>query len=274
MTANLRLAWYNDHDDATLTVSGAGGEVTGFEATKTQNTIRSDVLRSVDTSTMTVSGTLPDSRVGSWLLIPRHKLNGASVQLKLYSDAAWATQVLATSTVPAPCYTASETFVSSKGSNDPFAADAPFWIFFAETTYRSYKIIVSGTPDDVAYYEIGRIRLMRYMEFARSASYGLTLGYQSIEDRARTQGGSLRGNQSAIIRTMQFDFAGINENEYASLLDAYRLAGTTGEVAVSVYPGDSDRRAALHTIAGTFSAINSVGRQVRILQNKVQLEEN
>ena len=273
MSDGIRIGSHNDYDDATLTVSVT--VVTGFEVEKTQNTVRTDTLRSVNTaSPMVVTGVLPQTRVGSWLHIPVHSLKGCTVQLQLYSDAGASVLALNAGTVNVPFYTATEPFVNSRGSNDPFASKAPIVLFFAETSYRSFKLTFDGTPDDVSYYEVGRIRLMRYWEMLRNAAFGAALGRITIEDRVRTQGGTLRGNQSATIRTYSLDLNGIEDDEYATLDDVFEENGTTGEVSISLYGGENSRREAIWTGAGTLSALNAIGRQVRVLTNKIQFESN
>ena len=276
MTANLRLCYYNDHDDATLSVSGAGGSVTGFDPDNTQNTVRTSTLRSANASTnLVLSGLLPQTRTASFLMLPRHTLAGADVQLDLYSDAAWTTNVYSSGANAVTCYSASTGYVDSRGSRDPFAARAPYWLYFAETSYRSYKITFSGTPSAVSYYEVARIYLGRYLELSINPQYASDiLNWIDQSTRGRTQGGTLRGDLGALIRTWKFTLNDLTEDETMFLSDGFQNNGTVGEWAISMFPGDGTRIEALYTGAGTLSGLNAIGRQVSRLTSTLQFEED
>ena len=273
ITANLRIT-PDDWRDATLTTSIT--PAAGFEVTNTQNTIRSSVLKSADTTTMTVSATWPQSRVGSALYLFNHLLHGASVRAQFYSDAGWSTPSIAFSdsgTVPALCYTTTaDRYSNSLGSKDPHLADSPYWLYFAETTYRSAKLTFSGTPSAVSYFQVGRILGGRYFEAAINPSYGMQLGELDTGKSGRTEGGTKRGYPGESWPTLIGDLNGVSEDERTFWRDFMRTTKRSTDFAVSVFPGDGTTLERDHTINGTFSSLDAIGREVSRLTKRFQVE--
>src|SRR4051812_26416326 len=87
--ANLRIGHTNHHDSATLTATSTAS--VSFPVTDTQSPARDQAWRSNALTAQTISGTLPASVKASFMFIGRHLCHGATVQLQLYSDAAWTT---------------------------------------------------------------------------------------------------------------------------------------------------------------------------------------
>ena len=271
-TDNLTIVPKNDADDAVLTVSSA---VTGFEAVNTQNTVRSRVWRSTSNAGQTFTGVWSASRTISHASLHAHLCHAGSWRLQLFSDAGATVQVLDATggATSATSYTASEPYVWSEGSNDPFRSNSPTWVWFAETLARSFKLTLSGTPAQ-AYWQIGRLWLGRGLRLAVNPAYGLQLTIVDNTDTDITRGGSARTNLGAYWRMLQFDLQGINDNEYATWMDIMTQAGRGRDVLASVFKGDGTRKEALHTIAGKFPSLDTIARQVSWLTKTVSIREN
>jgi hypothetical protein len=267
---NSRIVPKNDWDDAELTASAAAES--GFDVENTQNTIRDKTWRTTSNATQSITGVWASNRTVSHFSLHRHLCHEGNVRLQLYSDAAASVQVYDSGTVSATPYTVSGLYTWSQGSSDPLKELAPYWLWFAETSARSFKVTFSGTTGD--FYQVSRAWIGRYWEPARSPTFGMTLGHKDNTDAVRTQGGSLRTNAGEIWRYLSMDFNGINEVELETWNDIRVYAGTSKDVMVSVFPGNGTRKEALHTLAGRFSNLNDIGRPSQVISMRVQLEEN
>lgn len=272
-TANLRIT-PDDWRDATVTCSVSPSS--GFEVINTQNTIRGDVFRSPNTTTMTISATWAASRVASALYLFNHLLHGASIRTQIYSDAAWATPAVAFSdsgTVAALCYTTTtDGYTNSLGTKDPNKDSSPYWLYFAETTYRSVKLTISGTPSAVSYFQIGRILLGRYFGATAGPSFGFQLGESDTGNSTRTEGGSRRGYSGYSWPTMSFELNNIRPTERTFWRDFMRTNKRGTDFAVSVFPGDGTSRERDYTINGCFSSVDALNNESRRFTKRVQVE--
>lgn len=273
--SKLRIVPKNDWDDMVLTPSAAA-EV-GFEVTNTQNTIRGQVWRTTSNASQSIIGVLPSSRILSHFSMHRHLNHAGNIRVQAFSDAAAtipASPFSDSGAVSAIPYTADEPYEWSEGSNDPFFSSAPYWLWFEETTIRALKVTFSGTPDQ-NFWQASRFWAGRYMSLYYDPPFGgMFLGQQENTDRERTQGGSLRTNIGEQWRTMSFDLHAIKEYELAPWIDIRAYAGTSKDVMVSVFPEYGTRREALYTMAGRLANLNDIGREVKRLTSRVQLEEN
>lgn len=272
-TGNLSIG-FNDHDDATLSCSVV--PPAGFEAENTQNTDRADVLRTADLTTFSVTGVVPETRTASSVFLFRHLLAGASVRWQFYTDAGATTPATGgdSGTVAALCYTASETFQFSTGTNDLNVTESAFWYHYAApVTYRSYKLTVSGTPSAAAYFQIGRIAVCRMFQVAVNPDYGVRLGLKDLSRPYRTDGGTLRVARGEVYRTLTVDLSGVYEYERSIWVQIMRNAGTGRDVVASVFPGDGTTLERDYTMNGMFSSLDDIGRQVSRLTKRLQLEE-
>lgn len=273
---NLRIAPRNFHDEATLT---SADELTSLPATNTQQVRRGLVYRSSSATTpmVAIKGTLASARRVNCFAALRHNLYAASLQLQLYSDAAWTTQVydstaLAAADLIAGAYDWGYTPAGTNSQFDPLVTEAPFRLFFAEQTVQSYQLTVSGTLG-AAYAEIGRIFLGRYLELAINPSYGLGLGWQTSSQQVATRGGSLPTNDGARWRTLTFDLNAIGEAQRPTLLDIMAQCGLTRDMLVSVYPEDGTRRERDYTMNAKFTSLAPIARQPAFHTLKVAMRE-
>lgn len=268
----MRIVPKNDWDDATLTVSAA--EEDGFPVQNTQNTIRDKTWRTTSNSSQSVTGVWASAITLSHFSMWRHLNHAGSFRWQLYSDAAATAGLYDSAALSATCYSAAEPYTWSSGTNDPLKTKAPSWLWYSEIALvRAAKLTFSGTPSQ-AYWLASRIFCGRYMGLAVNPVYGLQLGQQTLTERGRSQGGSLRTNEGESFRTLNFDLNDINENELASWMDIREYAGTSKDVVASVFPGDGTRLEALNMICGRMMNLNDIGRQVSRLTMRVQIEEN
>jgi hypothetical protein len=171
-------------------------------------------------------------------------------------------------------YTASEPYTWSTGTNDPFQSEAPYRYYFgSDVTWRSFKLTVSGTPSAVAYYQIGRIFIGKYIELARSLKFGAQSGRKSTARSNRTEGGSKRSYRGNSWRVLDGDLAGLTPSEFATWEDFMQEVDTTKDFALSLYPGDGDRKEALYTLDCTLSNVNAIGHDVGVFTGRLQVEE-
>lgn len=263
-----RIVFYNDHDDAVLTASSTA---TGFPASDTQNNIRSRVFRTTGTGTQSMTGVLSASRVANHFSMWR--LRGrSSVQLQLFSDAGASAQVYSSgSNAINTVITDSDPFSWSTGSNNPFLQNQPYWLWFNNTTYRSYKITWSGSPSDYSYYQVSRIWLGKALELTQPPNFGIQLGMDDLTDRNRSMGGSLRTNIGESWKKLQFDLGKANA-DHTTWLKIMEHCGTGRDLVVSIWPelGNEDERD--YMINGKFVALDPLVRDVAVYTKRVQIE--
>ena len=270
----MRIVPYNDHDDATLTVNVT--LPSGFEAENTQNAVRSDVLRTSDTTTLVITGVLTASRVANCFFIFRHLLNGASVRLQLFTDsgASVAASGGDSGTNPIVWWTAAETYSWSNATNDRFASESGYRYYFAaDVTYLSYKLTISGTPTSSSYYQASRIFIGRYMELARSPDFGMQLGYKDLTRTNRTQGGSRRSYVGEGYRTLTGNLNYVKAAELSTWVQIHRQSGTGRDLVVDPFPADTTAKGRDHLMNACFSSIDAIGNDVSRFTKRFQFEE-
>lgn len=274
--SRMRMVPYIDSDDAVLTSTVTLPD--GYEPENLQNTVRSSYLRTDDLTSFEVRGVYPEARTMNSLFLFRHLLHGANVRLYAYSDATWTTPASPfsdSSSQAALCYTASETYTNSRGTNDPFKSESPFWYFFSATSIQSFKLTVSGTPSAVSYFHIGRLVMGRYIELSRNPDWGFQMGWQDSSRRRRTDGGTLRARRGAFYKTMNIELADVDPLERATLLQIDRENGTAKDIVVSVFPGDGTSLERDNCVNCTMTALDALGMPTYgQLTKKFQFEEN
>jgi hypothetical protein len=273
--ANMLVCPYNDFDDATLSVNVT--LAAGYGAENTQNTDRGKVLRTADTTTMVLTGVWPENRTINGLWLFRHLLHGASFRLQLFSDTGASSAVSGgdSTSLPALCYTPSEPYVWSKGSNDPFQFESPTWFYYADAgkTARSFKLTVSGTPSLVSYFLIGRIVIGQFLRLARDPDFGFADGATDLSRHNRTDGGSRRSYVGQSYRTANADLNDIDADEVATWRQIHRQTGTARDIVVSVFPGDGTSEERDYTWNCFLSSLDAIGFQVSRFTKKLQFEE-
>lgn len=279
----LRIVPRNFHDEATLTVSAP--EATGFEIINTQNCIRSDFYRSTDGSNVTIRGTFADNipRTPSFFGMFLHQCHGGKIQLELFSDAAWSASVYDSGAVDVinvfPTDGMDWGVDFGDGTNDPFFESAPHWQWLAPTSPRpevlSYEITLS---DHVSTYgrtvwQASRFFLGPSFELFRQPEFGASLGFVDQTDRNRSRGGSLRTNFGQLWRVMEMSLGAMEESERAAWLDIFRYCGRGRDFVLSLFPEEGTRIERDHILNCKFATLNPIGREVRRLTTRLQIEE-
>jgi len=274
-TANMLICPYNDHLDASLSVNVS--LPAGFAAENTQNTRRDDVLLTNDTSTLVITGVLPENRTinGAWL--NRHRLHGANWRLQLFSDTGASVPVSGgdTTLVPTLCYTATEPYTFSNGSNDPMQYEAPTWFYFAQDyTARSYKITVSGTPTAGSYFEIGNIFIGKCETLRINPVYGAQLWYTDLSRPVRTEGGTRASRVGEHYREWKGDVDGLSPLDVGTWMQIYGRNGTWRDVMISLFPGDGTSLERWNTMNCFMKALDPLGYQANRITKTMQFEES
>lgn len=264
----MRIVPRNDCDEATLSSSGGGGIAAGTLLENLQNTVRKKVVRSADASSFTVSGTVPGTRTASHFSIHRHLCHAGSIRLQLLGGSGYDSGVVSATT-----YTATETYLWSDGTNDPFLTESASWLWFPETTYTSFSVTFSGTPSQ-SFWEISRMWLGRYFEIAIGPDEGYSLGWVDQSDRNRSRGGTLRTNRSEMWRAAEIDLSNMSPSEAGTFLQFQRNVGTGKEFLVSAVPEDGTSLERDNFMPGKFPSLNPVARYVSWLTGKIQIEES
>jgi hypothetical protein len=267
---NFRICPYNHHDFATLTTSVA--TASGFFVTDTQNYNRSKVWRAGSTADQYIRGTMPATgNTANMLAIFLHNCAGSSVRLRLYSDAAWTTQVYDSTVVPFNNVTADSTYDWGVTNTDPLRSRAPYWLYFTEIGFRSYEIAFSTNVNGA--WQVGRIWLGKYYESIKNPIFGAALGLTTNSDFGRTRGGSARASAGASWRTFNGEFDAMSESERAVWMDIMGYCGKNKDVVVSLFPTDGTRMERDYTMDGLMMGLDSIGRQVSYLTKRFQFEE-
>lgn len=267
--ANFRVLPYNHHDFATLTNTVA--TASGFFVTDTQNYNRSKVWRAGSTADQSIKGTLPAAVAASGFMIFLHNCAGANVRLQLYSDAAWVTQVYDSTALPFNNVSADSSYDWGVSNTDPLRSRAPYFLWFAVTTFRSYTITFSTNVGGA--WQCARIWLGKYFESSFNPTFGAPLGVATNADKGRTRGGSVRANAGEKWRIFNCEFGVMRESDRAVWMDIMGYCGVNKDMVVSLFPTDGTRMERDYTINGVMSGLDPIGRQVSYLTKRMQFEE-
>jgi hypothetical protein len=267
---NFRICPYNHHDFATLITSVA--TAAGYFVTDTQNYNRSKVWRAGSTANQYIRGTMAAaSNTANMFAIFLHNCAGSSVRLRLYSDAAWTTQVYDSTVLPFNNVTADSTYDWGVVNTDPLRSSAPYWAYFNEFTFQSYQIDFSSNVNGA--WQMARIWLGKYYESVKNPVFGAALGVTTNSDWGRTRGGSVRASPGERWRTFNGEFDAMSESERAVWMDIMGYCGRSKDVVISLFPTDGSRMERDYTMDGIMSGLDPIGRQVSYLTKRIQFEE-
>lgn len=280
---NLRIVPRNFHDEATLATELA--PVDGYSIDNTKDTQRSRVWRSTAGTDQYISGTFDDglSRTISHFSFFRHRCHGGKVRLRLYSDAAWTTQVYDSTALDVINVVPTDSGdwgidPYGDGTNDPYLLEAPFWLWFTPvSSVLSYRVTFSNNVSTYgyAYWQVCRFFLGHYFEPAFQAQYGALINVTGQADRNRSRGGSLRRNVGPRWRTMSMDMIRVPDTDRAMWLDIKNRLGTDRDFVFSLFPGDGTRKERDHVMNCVFTSYDGLERwhHAGFLKQRIQLEE-
>jgi len=287
MTTKSLIVMRNFHDEATVTASEVA---TDFPVTNTQVDVRDQAWRSTSAGTVTLSGTFSRSRTVDYFAMFRHQNHGGKIRLQLYTDAAWATPATGGDPLGAGGANINKIVGSSSdsafawgddpygiGQYDPFLVESPYWYHFAApVTMRSYKITLSSHSTTFwpgAFWHISRLWLGLSMTVDRIRFGVSTPTWEDNTDRNRTRGGSLRTNLGNRWRVQKFDWFHLNAAQQSTLLDMLAYCQTGRGIVMSLDDGDGTRAERDGLINCKLVALNAIGRQVKIFEHAMALEE-
>jgi hypothetical protein len=283
---NLRLAWKNHADDATLTSSGVTiGTTTPL--TYMQNTRRDLVMKTITgaLATLTIDGTFADglTRYASHASLHNHKLHGASWTLTLYGNANWTgtTTVVRSTTAVASNIALSAAWGLIAGSatdTDLLYYTQPAFAWFALTAFKSFRLVLSGTPTDatgsLTYWQVGRLFLGPYFEPANNPKYGLTLKRSDNSMTSRDGGGGLQVAQGYAWRELDFTLESMTANDRRAMFDIAGYVGRWGDCVISLFPTQGDRDERDFTMNGRFAVLDPQVWEIVARSQRFQFVEN
>jgi hypothetical protein len=282
---NLRVAPRNAWDSATLSVPATyPTEVGSMLLTNTQSVRRGKVARL--TTGGAGSGTVyrthaswgGETRRANLFGAFRHNFYGGTVRLQLYSDAAWTTSVYDSTALsvdglaPAGAFDWGDADGSDARRLDPFLYDAPARLFFAQQTFKSARVEITGITRN-AYAECGRFWLANYFEVGINPKYGMQLGIKDNSEQDRTRGGSLPSDAGVTWRTLSCDLEQLTEAERALWLDVMARNGRTYDLVVSAFPSDASRRERDYMLDCKFVSLDPLSYGLPWKSKRLQLEE-
>ena len=240
MTANVRVIVENDADTATLSASPA--LVTTLPVTNLQNVSRCGVARTSSTADQEILGTWSADRCLSHCTLYRHNLTSdGTVQLELFSGASQTGSLLYDSgAVDAHP-------IKALGDMDlvydPLATSVfTGWewaftsIWFDALWCRSFRLTLSDGSNAAGYLQASRLVLGRHFEPLNNFSYGVEMAWDEGTQSSRTEGGSLRSENTESFRRIKFSLNRLNDGERARVTELTRVLGRRKDFFVSCYP--------------------------------------
>lgn len=241
--SNLRITPINVWDQLGLLTS-----TPSFPAASplsfSQLTARDSVSRASSNGDQVIEGHWNGNgrRLNSFFMF-RHNCHGGKLRLQLYSAMDRTGQVYDSGSVEIYTLTSidSEWGVSPLGfaSTDVLGPEAPYYIYFSDTTCLSFKITLTRCQG--AYWEIGRFFMGKYLEAPFNPQYGMQFGWQTNTKQARTLGSSLRTRVGERWRELRADMFYATEADLALWRDAMGQIDLAEDVAISIFPGVGGR---------------------------------
>jgi hypothetical protein len=264
--SNIRVCPINFYDQAGLVESPA--MVTTMPATNAQNTDRGSTARSTSAAAQTIQGAWGgDARKIDSFFMYRHNCQGANVQLLLYPNSDYTGTPYDSTALPFFTAVTSNSFdwgitaAAPDSVNDLLLAEAPYFLYFAAFTAKSFKIILTNCAR--TYFDITRIWLGKFLEAPYNPKYGMTVGESYGDLPNRTKGGSLRTRSGAKWHELKIDTFYLDDAGRQLWSDLISFIQLNKDVAISVLPGvggrqERDRVWNMQLQAGTQFAWNNI----------------
>jgi hypothetical protein len=269
--SNVRIAPLNFWDSMTL--AGSHAAAAGYPYTNTQNTMRSSVWRSAAVTDQYVIASLPSGSVTcNAFFLFRHRCHGGTIQVRGYSDVG-ATGTVLFDTGAVSVYTPITTGYdwgmadnSALNTHDPAGLSSNFSAFFASASgVKSVKVDLTAKSPTYGYsfWEATRIFLGNYLELSINPPYeGWASGPAEAALRQRSLGGTLLASRWGAWQQAKFQLDWLDEAEIPAWLDIMQIAGTSRDIAVSLFPGAGGRQERDGIINGYMSGLDAIGRKV------------
>lgn len=180
-------------------------------------------------ASQTILGSWANSVEADTLVLWRHNLTGGTWSLTLYSGANQAGSVV---------YSVSGLIYDQGEFDQDFPGPWPYrWTAyqFPVSMFRSFSLTfeVSGP----AYFEAARLFIGRSWSPDTPWDWRDNLRWATNGTATRTAGGSVRETRGSKWRELQFNLSFLDTDEATTIREIQRLALGSGEVWVSLYPG-------------------------------------
>lgn len=255
----MKLIVDNKVDTATLTASPA--VVSTLPVTYLQTHARSKVMRTTSLADQDIKLTWSSSNVFTAFAALRHNLTGAATwRIRIYSDAAWTTQVYDSGAIlVSPAKALGELLWGI----DPLGASVfTGWSYAFGTMWlpspvagQSVKITLSDATNPAGYMELCRLFAGVHIESNVNASVGMSLKWSESTKQTRTDGGTLYSESFEPYRDLDFSIDALTPDLRAIFVEASRKVGMRKDIFISVFPGSGGALERDYTMNAKFSAV-------------------
>lgn len=238
---NLRIIYDNVIDSATLTASTTAS---GLPVTNLQLEQKGFVWRSTAT-TATITAVWTTAQTLSGVILPFCNLsNTATIQIKIYTNAADVTPVFTAAAVSAGAYTPTDLWgglssISTGVNAYSYGGGTYARDWFTATSGKKLEIIITDTSNPSGYIELSRIVCGNHWSPVYNTGYGAAIGYTDTSEIARTESGNLITANGTVHRTMTFDMAWLTEADRVRMLSILRGNGVRKPIFISLFPDDA-----------------------------------
>lgn len=274
---NLRILYDNVIDSATLSASTTAS---GLAVTNLQKELKGLVWRST-TTTATITATWTNAQTLNCVILPFCNLSStATIQVKVYTNAADATPVLTTTAASAAAYTPTDLWgglanISTSVNAYSYGGGTYARSYFTATSGKKLEIIITDTSNPAGYIELSRIVTGSYWAPVYNTSFGVSVGYVDTSEQNRTESGNLITYNGTVHKTMGFDLSYLTEADRVRLISILRGNGLRKPIFVSVFPADDAvAREQNYQIYGKLTNLAAISHPMfSIYASSVQLEE-
>lgn len=235
MPSRLSIIHNNAADSATLSVSPA--ENSSWPVANLKSTLRGEWLRTSGVSAQQVRATWAANVSIAAVALCHHNLTAAATwRVRLYSDAAYTTQVYDSGTVTA--YDATEMSALDAIGDDSFREYKNSVLWFSATTARSMTIDLTDGSNADGYLQAARLFAGGYTELTRNFNWGHAITHVSPASQVSTLGGSTFGVWNGPMRReLQLSAENIaTRSDRDFVFDLVRTKGHIGDFFLSAWP--------------------------------------
>jgi hypothetical protein len=225
--------------------------LTGITATTAAGYPAANLLNSDDSltcrataKTLTLQGTNANLLTASGLALASTNLSPtATGRLYLYSDTAYTTQVRDTTAkaiCPAPAVELEGWTAAQAASAYAYGGGADAFLWFPETAFRSWRLVIDDPNNLAAYIEAAFLMLGQYWSPTYDVDSGMGIKLCDTDVQKRSAAGSLRARAGVKWRELSLDLSNLPLADLRTLLRALRSLGRNKPFVVAVYPEDDD----------------------------------
>lgn len=265
MAGKLRLILDNHSDYSTLETIPPPGDpayplVEGFAVDNLKRVARSQVIRTIDTTTLQVKGIFAETTDISAGVLGRHNLpEDARWRIELFSDITLDPGDLIHDTgwLDVSAEQGADTIwpwgdfswgavpwgTKTTGIDFEIPKNLVWWsvdVNGNKVTYTgvlAFRITVDlNIGTGITYFDIGRLMIGEFIEPSYNLSYGHGLSWQENTSQYRSASGTLRSDRNNPFRKLEFDLKTIKEDERPTLQHGFRNVGKRRDFFISSFP--------------------------------------